>query len=51
MVARVFAVNICLALLALITVIEGSLVTDIAAFVLGAALVTWLLSSFTRRRD
>jgi UDP-N-acetylmuramyl pentapeptide phosphotransferase/UDP-N-acetylglucosamine-1-phosphate transferase len=50
-VTRVFAVNICLALLALITVIEGSLVTDIAAFVLGAALVTWLLSSFTRRRD
>jgi UDP-N-acetylmuramyl pentapeptide phosphotransferase/UDP-N-acetylglucosamine-1-phosphate transferase len=50
-VARVFAVNICLAGLALITVVEGSLVTDIAAFVLGAALVTWLLSSFTRRRD
>ncbi len=50
-VARVFVVNICLAGLALITVIEGSLVTDIAAFVLAAALVTWLLSSFTRRRD
>lgn len=50
-VTRVFTVNICLAVLALITVIEGSLVTDIAAFVLGAAVVTWLLSSFTRRRD
>jgi UDP-N-acetylmuramyl pentapeptide phosphotransferase/UDP-N-acetylglucosamine-1-phosphate transferase len=50
-VARVFAVNICLAGLALISVIEASLITDIAAFVLGAALVTWLLSSFTRRRD
>jgi UDP-N-acetylmuramyl pentapeptide phosphotransferase/UDP-N-acetylglucosamine-1-phosphate transferase len=50
-VTRVFGVNICLAGLALITVVEGSLVTDIAAFVLGAALVTWLLSSFTRRRE
>jgi UDP-N-acetylmuramyl pentapeptide phosphotransferase/UDP-N-acetylglucosamine-1-phosphate transferase len=50
-VARVFAVNICLAVLALISVVEASLVTDIAAFVLGAALVTWLLSSFTRKRD
>jgi UDP-N-acetylmuramyl pentapeptide phosphotransferase/UDP-N-acetylglucosamine-1-phosphate transferase len=50
-VARIFAVNICLSVLALISVLEASLVTDIAAFVLGAALVTWLLSSFTRKRD
>jgi UDP-N-acetylmuramyl pentapeptide phosphotransferase/UDP-N-acetylglucosamine-1-phosphate transferase len=49
-VARVFAVNVCLAALALISVVEASLVTDIAALVLGGALVTWLLSAFTRRR-
>jgi UDP-N-acetylmuramyl pentapeptide phosphotransferase/UDP-N-acetylglucosamine-1-phosphate transferase len=50
-VVRVFSVNICLAALALISVVEASRVTNIAALVLGAALVTWLLSSFTRRRD
>ena len=50
-VARVFAVNICLAVLALITVFEASRITNIAALVCGAALVAWLLSSFTRRRD
>lgn len=50
-VARVFAVNLCLAALALISALEASLVTDIAALVCGAALVMWLLSSFTRKRD
>jgi UDP-N-acetylmuramyl pentapeptide phosphotransferase/UDP-N-acetylglucosamine-1-phosphate transferase len=50
-VARVFAVNICLAGLALITVVERSRITDAAAVALGAALVAWLLSSFTRRRE
>jgi UDP-N-acetylmuramyl pentapeptide phosphotransferase/UDP-N-acetylglucosamine-1-phosphate transferase len=50
-VTRVFAVNVCLAVLALITVLEASRVTDIAALVCGAALVALLLSSFTRRRD
>jgi UDP-N-acetylmuramyl pentapeptide phosphotransferase/UDP-N-acetylglucosamine-1-phosphate transferase len=50
-VARVFAVNICLTVLALITVVEASRVTDVAALVVGVALVAWLLSSFTRKRD
>ncbi|HTV38399.1 MAG TPA: glycosyl transferase [Xanthobacteraceae bacterium] len=50
-VARVFAVNICLAALALVTVVEASRVTDAAALALGAASVAWLLSSFTRKRD
>ncbi len=50
-VARVFAVNVGLAGLALISVVEGSRVTDAATFALGAALVAWLLSSFTRRRS
>jgi UDP-N-acetylmuramyl pentapeptide phosphotransferase/UDP-N-acetylglucosamine-1-phosphate transferase len=49
-VARVFAVNVCLAALAMVSVLEASLVTDIAALVCGAALVTWLLSAFTRNR-
>jgi UDP-N-acetylmuramyl pentapeptide phosphotransferase/UDP-N-acetylglucosamine-1-phosphate transferase len=49
-VARVFAVNVCLVALALVTVLEASRVTDIAALVCGAAVVTWLLSSFTRKR-
>jgi UDP-N-acetylmuramyl pentapeptide phosphotransferase/UDP-N-acetylglucosamine-1-phosphate transferase len=50
-VARVFAVNVCLAGLALITVVEASRVTNAAALALGAALVAWLLASLTRRRD
>ena len=47
-VTRVFAVNVCLAGLALITVVEASRVTDTAALALGAALVAWLLVTFTR---
>jgi UDP-N-acetylmuramyl pentapeptide phosphotransferase/UDP-N-acetylglucosamine-1-phosphate transferase len=50
-VARVFAVNIALAVLALATVLANSLAVNVTAFVCGAALVGWLLHAFTRRRD
>jgi UDP-N-acetylmuramyl pentapeptide phosphotransferase/UDP-N-acetylglucosamine-1-phosphate transferase len=50
-VARVFAVNIALAVLALVTVLAASTVVDVVAFLCGAALVGWLLHAFTRRRD
>ena len=50
-VARVFAVNVCLAGLALISAVEGSRLTDAAALALGAALVAWLLSAFTRKQE
>jgi UDP-N-acetylmuramyl pentapeptide phosphotransferase/UDP-N-acetylglucosamine-1-phosphate transferase len=47
-VARVFAANIGLAALALVTVIAQSRAVDAAALVCGAALVSWLLYAFTR---
>ena len=50
-VARVFAVNLALAALAVVTVLVDSTVIDIVAFICGAALVGWLLHGFTRRRD
>ncbi len=50
-VARVFAVNLGLGVLGLVTVIGDSWAVDIAALVIGAALVGWLLFTFTRRRD
>jgi len=50
-VARVFAVNLALAALAVVTVLADSTVIDIVAFICGAALVGWLLHGFTRRRD
>ena len=49
-VARVFAVNLALAALAVVTVLADSTVIDIVAFICGAALVGWLLHGFTRRR-
>ena len=47
--ARVFAVNLGLAALALATVVAASRAIDIAASACGAALVGWLLYAFTRR--
>jgi len=49
-VARVFAVNLALAALAVVTVLADSTVIDVVAFICGAALVGWLLHGFTRRR-
>jgi UDP-N-acetylmuramyl pentapeptide phosphotransferase/UDP-N-acetylglucosamine-1-phosphate transferase len=49
-VARVFAVNLGLGALALVTVIGKSWAIDIAALACGAALVAWLLYAFARRR-
>jgi len=50
-VARVFAVNLGLGALAVATVIADRIAADIGALLCGAALVGWLLYSFTRRRD
>jgi UDP-N-acetylmuramyl pentapeptide phosphotransferase/UDP-N-acetylglucosamine-1-phosphate transferase len=50
-VSRVFGLNLALAVLAVVTVLTDSVVIDIAAFVCGAAFVSWLLHDFTRRRD
>jgi UDP-N-acetylmuramyl pentapeptide phosphotransferase/UDP-N-acetylglucosamine-1-phosphate transferase len=49
-VARVFAVNIALGVLALTTVIVPARANEIAAFVVGAILVAWLLAAFARGR-
>jgi UDP-N-acetylmuramyl pentapeptide phosphotransferase/UDP-N-acetylglucosamine-1-phosphate transferase len=49
-VARVFAVNLGLAALALVTVMMPSRTTDVAALAIGSALVAWLLFDFTRSR-
>jgi UDP-N-acetylmuramyl pentapeptide phosphotransferase/UDP-N-acetylglucosamine-1-phosphate transferase len=50
-VARVFAVNVVLAALALLTVLAGRRIVDAAAFAGGAGLVGVLLYSFTRKRS
>jgi UDP-N-acetylmuramyl pentapeptide phosphotransferase/UDP-N-acetylglucosamine-1-phosphate transferase len=47
-VARVFAVNVALAALALVTILLPSPATDIAAASVGMALVAWLLVVFAR---
>ena len=47
-VARVFVVNLTLAVLALATILLPSRTTDIAAFSAGAALVGWLMFVFER---
>jgi len=47
-VSRVFAVNLILAALALVTVMLPGHATDIAALTAGAALVAWLLHAFAR---
>jgi UDP-N-acetylmuramyl pentapeptide phosphotransferase/UDP-N-acetylglucosamine-1-phosphate transferase len=49
-VGRVFAVNLGLGALALVTVVAGSHIIDLAALVCGAAAVGWLLWAFTRGR-
>src|SRR6185437_14842778 len=49
-VARVFTINLGLGALAIATVIAGSLIVNAIALICGAALVGWLLYSFTRRR-
>ena len=50
-VVRVFAINLGLGALAVATVMAGSLIVNAIALICGAALVGWLLYSFTRRRD
>jgi len=50
-VARVFAVNLGLAVLAMVSVLADSIAIDVVAFFCGAALVGWLLHAFTRRQD
>ena len=47
-VARVWAVNLALAVLALATILLPSRTTDIIALSVGAALVAWILAVFTR---
>jgi len=49
-VARVFAINIALAALALFTLAAPGLLDDTAALVCGGALVGWLLLAFSRGR-
>ena len=49
-VARIFAVNLCLGLLALSTVMWAGLDVQAMALALGAALVAWLLYSFAAGR-
>jgi UDP-N-acetylmuramyl pentapeptide phosphotransferase/UDP-N-acetylglucosamine-1-phosphate transferase len=49
-VARVWAVNLALAVLALATILFPSRTTDIIALSVGAALVAWLLVVFARGR-
>jgi UDP-N-acetylmuramyl pentapeptide phosphotransferase/UDP-N-acetylglucosamine-1-phosphate transferase len=48
-VARVFAVNLCLAALALATVLANNRLVDSGALVCGAVLVGWLLFTFIRK--
>ena len=47
-VARVFAVNLALAALALSTILLPSRTTDVATLIVGTALVGWLLIAFAR---
>jgi hypothetical protein len=49
-VARVFAVNIGLGILAVISVIVPGRPSEIAALIVGAVLVAWLLVAFERGR-
>jgi UDP-N-acetylmuramyl pentapeptide phosphotransferase/UDP-N-acetylglucosamine-1-phosphate transferase len=50
-VARVFAVNLALLVLAAVTVVLPSWQGDLAAFALGAAMVAWLIVSFARGKS
>jgi hypothetical protein len=49
-VARVFAVNIDLGILAVVSVIVPGRPSEIGALMVGAALVAWLLATFERGR-
>jgi UDP-N-acetylmuramyl pentapeptide phosphotransferase/UDP-N-acetylglucosamine-1-phosphate transferase len=49
-VARVFAVNLALGVLALLTVIVPGRMNEIGALLVGALLVAWLLAAFVRGR-
>jgi hypothetical protein len=49
-VSRVFAVNIALAMLAAVSIWQGSVVVDIAALVVGGAAVAILLAMMARGR-
>jgi UDP-N-acetylmuramyl pentapeptide phosphotransferase/UDP-N-acetylglucosamine-1-phosphate transferase len=46
-VSRVFATNLALAALAIVTVARPSLITDLIALILGVVLVAWLLAIFS----
>jgi uncharacterized membrane protein AbrB (regulator of aidB expression) len=47
-VGHVFAVNLGLVVLAAVTILRPSIMTNIVALALGAALVGWLLWRFAR---
>jgi UDP-N-acetylmuramyl pentapeptide phosphotransferase/UDP-N-acetylglucosamine-1-phosphate transferase len=47
-VTRVFAVNVCLGALAILTIIAPGWASSIAALIIGGALVAWLLFAFER---
>jgi UDP-N-acetylmuramyl pentapeptide phosphotransferase/UDP-N-acetylglucosamine-1-phosphate transferase len=50
-VGRIFAVNLGLVALAVVSVIGGSIVVDVVTVLLGAVLVAWLLVSLARGRS
>lgn len=47
-VSRVFAVNVCLGLLAAVTIIMPGRLSDLGALLAGALLVAWLLAAFAK---
>lgn len=49
-VARVFALNVALGILALLTVLGGSALLDVVAFIIGLILVAALLAGFNRSK-
>src|SRR5262249_11433692 len=49
-VARVFAVNVALGVLALLTVVVPGRLNEITALIVGVLLVAWLLAAFARGR-
>ena len=49
-VTRVFAINLCLGALAILTVIVPGWASSIAALIVSVALVAWLLFAFERGR-
>lgn len=49
-VARVFVVNVCLGVLAAITIIVPGKLSDLGALIAGALLVAWLLAAFAKAK-